>query len=174
MKYLHGREIRGRKQISSILKGIWEIYGPSIYMLNKEICNSDGYITVSYLDNPASILRSIRIQTGGDALRVPDTFVKLTGRNTWKTHNPAGDSIVLVDLTSNPAYEGKGFAHSMIDYALENVAKGEGGCAHLFTYSPFMEKVMRMHERHGARFARRIEKARPGYKTEDVAVMQYF
>ena len=140
-----------------------------------------GGVVVFYKDEtPSGILRSIRIHTGHDLGMIPTTYDKLTGNGDWTTHDPDGNTIVLVDFCRFLGVDWRDASRYIINHA-----KG-----HLFplapyalTYSPDIARVISIHEKNGARFSgQKPKKAREGYISpiategdtpEDAALMIY-
>jgi hypothetical protein len=77
---------------------------------------------------------------------------------------------VLVDLTVAKDMQGKGYAKELLDKNLGGL-KLEREIRNLFTYSP--ETAVGLHERYGAKPVRRIENARPMYRTPNTVIMEH-
>ena len=133
--------------ILSHLQEEWGIYAPaSIRDFQNRIYNSDGHIIAAYQDMEfMGIFEALRIYTGGDPFRIPDTFASLTGNGTWETHQKRGDTLVAVDITVPVEHRRRGIASRLARYA-----KAMPG--YRFTYSPYSEDfkdARALHEKNG-------------------------
>jgi hypothetical protein len=181
-----GNEIDQREAGVRILQKYWKAFAPKNSAdWSQRIANSSSHIVAAYVDDViAGILEAIRIDTGGDPYHVPATFQELTADGTWSTHRNSGDTVVLVDLTVAPTYQGVGLFEALAHYARETFESPSGL---ILTYSPlfFSDRrywVVQKHERLGARLITELRKARSGLTmivggegviAEDVGITAY-
>lgn len=181
-----GEEINQREAGVSVLQKYWKAFAPgNARDWGQRIANSRGHIAAAYAGNViAGILEGMRIDTGGDPLRVPSTFNELTAGGTWTTHNDSGDTLILVDLTIAPSYHGSGLFEAFVQFARKSFESPSGV---ILTYSPLFPAqnrywVVRKHERLGARLMRELARSRPGLTmtvageelvAEDVGITSY-
>ena len=184
--FRRGEEIDQRETGVGILQKYWKAFAPKdVYEWDQRIANSGGYVVAAYVGNViAGILEAMRLDIGGDSLRVPATFQELTADGTWRTHKDSGDTVMLVDLTIAPAYQGVGLFEVLAQYARRSF---ESPCGVILTYSPLFVAdkryyVVRKHERLGATLMRELRRSRPGLTmivgseqlfAEDVAITAY-
>ena len=181
-----GHEIDQREAGVDILKKYWKEFAPKdTQRWGQRIANSGGYIVAAYVgDVIAGILEGIRLNMGGDPSNIPTTFQELTANGTWRNHQQAGDTVVLVDLTIAREYQGTGLFEAFIGFARKAFHSPSG---RILTYSPlFLSEnrysVVRRHERFGAKLTRELSRSRPGLTmtvggsellAEDVGVAAY-
>ena len=186
LTFRHGEEIDQREAGVSILQQYWKAFAPKdVYEWGQRIANSGRYVVAAYVgDAIAGILEAIRLDIGGDPHQVPATFQKLTADGTWRTHRDSGDTVMLVDLTIAPDYQGVGLFEALALYARRSFESPSGV---ILTYSPLFLSdkkywVVHKHERLGAKLTRELPRSRPGLtmmvggKTliaEDVGIMAY-
>jgi hypothetical protein len=132
----------------------------------------------------AGILEGIRLNIGGESSRIPATFQELTADGTWKNHQQSGDTVVLVDLTIAPEYQGAGLFEVFVDFARKTFQSPSG---RILTYTPLFlpenrYSVVQRHERFGAKLTSELSRSRPGLTmtmggnellAEDVGVAAY-
>src|SRR5215467_3307559 len=108
LEFRHGDEIDQREAGVSILQKYWDRFAPShAGEWGKRIANSGGYVVAAYVGSSiAGILEAIKLDIRGDPHQVPATFQELTANGTWSNHRETGDTVMLVDLTIAPAYQG--------------------------------------------------------------------
>ncbi len=166
--YKTGNETTNRDTIFEILSE-WGVYAPrDMEQLERIMNRSSEFFSVAYADGePASVKRGLRITTGGDPYRIPGNFLDLTGDGDWTTHNPDGDSVVMVDLTVNPKKRGMGISDCHINHLIGVYSEKY----HVFTFSP--ETAKELHIKHGAAISRSLPNSRPGYRTPNGVIMQY-
>src|SRR5439155_15401640 len=113
----------------------WKAFAPrDVYDWSQRIANSGGYVIAAYVGNAiAGILEAIRLDIGGDPHQVPATFGKLTADGTWRTHKDSGDTVLFVDLTIAPDYQGAGLFEDLALYARRTFKSPSGV---ILTYSP--------------------------------------
>ncbi|HYR87544.1 MAG TPA: hypothetical protein VE422_25910 [Terriglobia bacterium] len=186
LTFRHGEEIDQREAGVSILQKYWKAFAPrDVGEWSQRIANSGGYVVAAYVGNTVvGIVEAIRLDIGGDPAQVPATFQELTADGTWRTHRDCGDTVVLVDLTIAPDYQGAGLFEELAQYARRRFPSPSGV---ILTYSPLFlaDKkywVVHKHERLGARLTREMPVSRPGLTmvvrgeelvAEDVGIMAY-
>jgi hypothetical protein len=181
-----GDEIDQRGAGVNILKKYWKQFAPKdTCEWGRRIANAGGYIVAAYVgDVIAGILEGMRLDLGGEPSKVPTTFQALTADGTWTSHLPSGDTVVLVDLTIAPEYQGAGLFEMFVSFARITFESPSG---RILTYSPLFRSenryaVVRRHERFGAKLAAEFSRSRPGLTmtvdgneltAEDVGVAAY-
>jgi hypothetical protein len=181
-----GDEIDQQETGVDLLKKYWKQFAPQdTHDWKQRIANSGGYIVAGYVGNAiVGILEGIRLNIGGEPSRIPATFPELTADGTWKNHQQSGDTVVLVDLTIAPEYQGTGLFEAFVNFARKTFQSPSG---RILTYSPlFLPKkrysVVRRHERFGAKLTIELSRSRPGLTmtmgedeltAEDVGVAAY-
>jgi hypothetical protein len=186
LTFRHGQDIDQREAGVSILQKYWKAFAPrDVYDWSQRIANSGDYVVVAYVGNAiAGVLEAIRLDIRGDPHQVPTTFQKLTADGTWKTHKDSGDTVLLVDLTIAPDYQGAGLFEDLALYARRTFESPSGV---MLTYSPlFLANkkywVLHKNERLGGKLTRELRRSRPGLtmivggeelSAEDVGIMAY-
>jgi hypothetical protein len=184
--FRRGEEIAQREAGVGILQNYWKAFAPrDVGQLSLRIANSCGCIVAAYAgDVMAGVLEGLRLDIGGDPLQIPSTFAELTADGTWSTHQESGDTLILVDLTIAPEYQGAGLFEGFVQFARRNFPSPSGV---IFTYSPLFAadqryRVVQKHERLGARIMNEFSRSRPGLvmmvggqelAAEDVAITCY-
>src|SRR5258705_11978246 len=94
--FRRGEEIRQREAGLNILQKYWKAFAPrNAEEWDVRIKNSGGYIVAGYVGNViAGVLEALKLDTGGDPLRVPNTFSELTADGSWRTHRDSVDTVM--------------------------------------------------------------------------------
>jgi hypothetical protein len=169
-----------------ILQKYWKAFAPrDVHEWGQRITNSGGYILAAYVGGViAGVLEAMRLDIGGNPLKVPATFQELTADGTWTSHKGSGDTVMLVDLTIAPAYRGAGLFETFASFARTSFESPSGV---ILTYSPLFPAdkrywVVNKHERLGAKLTRELTRSRPGLimtvggeelVAEDVGITSY-
>jgi hypothetical protein len=186
LTFRSGEEIDQREAGVRILQKYWKEFAPKdVSEWSQRIANSGRYMVAAYVGNViAGILEAIRLDIEGNPDRVPATFQELTGDGTWSTHKDSGDTVMLVDLTIAPAFQGSGLFEAVAQYATRNFESPSGV---ILTYSPLFLAdrrywVVQKHERLGAKLIRELRRSRPNLTmivsgerliAEDVGIAAY-
>ena len=181
-----GEQIDQREAGVVILQKYWKAFAPrDVYEWDQRITNSGGYIVAAYIGGViAGVLQAMRLDIGGDPLKVPATFQELTAHGTWSSHSKSGDTVMLIDLTTAPDYHRAGLFEAFIRFAKESFESPSGV---ILTYSPLFHAdnrywVVNKHEGLGAKLIRELIRSRPGLimtvggeelVAEDVGIMSY-
>ena len=168
-----GLDISRKPDFFEILRREWGVYAPrdieqfDTILRNADAKRGNGIISL-YVDNePGFILRTLMLEAESPE-DIPSTFDELTGKGTWSTYRPTGQTRVLVDFANSIGVRGLGYAHDAFDYMMDLIRDTTN---HLWTYSPIT--AASFHIRHGAKHTRLINNARPDYSVPDVAIMSY-
>jgi hypothetical protein len=186
LTFRRGEEIVEREAAVDILQKSWKAFAPrDVCGLSQRIANSGGYVVAAYVGElMVGILEALKLDIGGDPEKVPSTFDELTDEGTWGTHDDAGDTVVLVDVTIAPDYRGAGLFASFVQFAQKNFESLSGV---ILTYSPLFRNhrrylVVKKHERLGAKLTKELPRSRPGLTmtvegeelaAEDVGITAY-
>jgi hypothetical protein len=186
LTFRRGEEIVEREIAVDVLQRSWKAFAPrDVGGLSQRIANSGGYVVAAYVGElMVGVLEALKLDIGGDPAKVPSTFAELTADGTWSTHDNAGDTVVLVDVTVAPDYRGAGLFASFVQFAQKNFESPSGV---ILTYSPLFPNqrrywVVKKHERLGAKLTRELPGSRPGLTmtvegeelaAEDVGITAY-
>ena len=186
LTFRRGEEIVEREIAVDILQKSWKAFAPrDVCGLNERIANSGGYIVAAYVGQlMVGVLEALKLDIAGDPEKVPSTFDELTAGGTWSTHDNAGDTVVLVDVTVAPDYRGAGLFASFVQFAQNDFESPSGV---ILTYSPLFPSqrrywVVKKHERLGAKLTKELPRSRPGLTmtvegeelaAEDVGITAY-
>jgi hypothetical protein len=186
LTFRRGEEIVEREVAVDILQKSWKAFAPrDVYGLSQRIANSSGYVVAAYAGQlMVGVLEALKLDIGGDPEKVPSTFDELTADGTWSTHDNAGDTVVLVDVTVAPDYRGAGLFASFVQFAQNHFESPSGV---ILTYSPLFPNqrrywVVKKHERLGAKLTKELPRSRPGLTmtvegdelaAEDVGITAY-
>jgi hypothetical protein len=184
--FRQSEEIDQREAGLYILQKYWKTFAPrDICQWEQRIRNSRGHIVAAYVGNViAGVLEAMRLDIGGNPFSVPTTFEELTAHGTWASHNESGDTVMLVDLTIAPQYQGIGLFEGFVRFATKQFESPSGV---ILTYSPLFggDKrygVVGKHQHLGATMTRELIRSRPGLvmtvaeeesTAEDVGIMSY-
>jgi hypothetical protein len=186
LTFRRGDEIDQREAAVGILQRSWKTFAPKdVYEWSQRIAHAGGYIVAVYVGNViAGVLEAIKLDIGGNPNKVPNTFQELTAGGTWTSHKDSGDTIMLVDLTISPKYQGLGLFEACARVA-RNTFESPSGV--ILTYSPLFPAqrrywVVEKHQRLGAQLTRELTGSRPGLtmtvageelSAEDVGITAY-
>jgi hypothetical protein len=126
--FRRGEEIDQREAGVGILQTYWKRFAPrDVPEWSQRIVNSGGYMVAAYVgDVIAGILEAMKLDIGGDPHQVPVTFQELTADGTWSSHRDSGDTVMLVDLTIAPAFQGVGLFEALAQYARRSFESPSG------------------------------------------------
>jgi len=110
---------------------------------------------------PVVSLEMVFLETGGDKGKVPKLYRSLTNEGLWQPIPKDYDTVIFVDLTGIPSRigkNGKGEVERTVKFGKDYVLGQTGHdlpfdpekINHIWTYSPDIDGIVRMHIRYGA------------------------
>ena len=159
--------------LCEILNKNWSHLKVTPEIMKKRFASGSLFLITYYENKPCGILETIALKTNRNLTLIPNNYNLLTNNGNWLPQAMNADTLILVDITIDQSFAGKGLGSKIIEHSLNYLAENTI-YQYIFTYTPNEPNVIAWHMKNGAKDSRyNIQKARVGHKVEDVIVMDY-